>query len=61
MLGAMKKGFIHHYRPLVGVDGCHLKGPHGGILLIAVVIDVNNQIYPLAYALVEKETESFWR
>ncbi|KAL2249690.1 UNVERIFIED_CONTAM: hypothetical protein Sindi_2442700 [Sesamum indicum] len=30
---AMKIGFKEGCRKIIGVDGCHLKGPHGGILL----------------------------
>ncbi|XP_058202730.1 uncharacterized protein LOC131317175 [Rhododendron vialii] len=57
---ALKKGFIEGCRPIIGVDGCHLKGPHGGQLLAAVGIDGNNQIYPVAYAMVEVEEEASW-
>jgi hypothetical protein len=32
-LDAMKKGFIRGCRPFVGMDGCHLKGPYGGVIL----------------------------
>ncbi|KAG5531079.1 hypothetical protein RHGRI_025890 [Rhododendron griersonianum] len=28
--GALKKGFMGGCRPVIGLDGCHLKGPHGG-------------------------------
>ncbi|KAI8546654.1 hypothetical protein RHMOL_Rhmol07G0136600 [Rhododendron molle] len=58
--GALKKGFMEGCRPVIGLDGCHLKGPHGGILLTAVGIDANNCIYPLAYAVVEKEKKKTW-
>lgn len=58
--GALKKGFMGGCRPVIGLDGCHLKGPHGGILLTAVGIDANNCIYPLAYAVVEKEKKKTW-
>lgn len=27
-------GFLNGYRPFIGFDGCHLKGPYGGILLL---------------------------
>ncbi|KAK4405031.1 hypothetical protein Sango_0509600 [Sesamum angolense] len=47
-------------RPIIGVDGCHLKGPHGGVLLTAVSIDPNNNLYPLAYAIVSGETREAW-
>ncbi|XP_070679818.1 uncharacterized protein [Malus domestica] len=29
-LGACKEGFKHGCRPLIGLDGCHLKSQHGG-------------------------------
>ncbi|KAG8371257.1 hypothetical protein BUALT_Bualt13G0068800 [Buddleja alternifolia] len=41
-------GFLVGCRPIIGVDGCHLKGPHGGVLLCAVGIDPNNCIFPFA-------------
>ncbi|KAL0378335.1 UNVERIFIED_CONTAM: hypothetical protein Sradi_3139000 [Sesamum radiatum] len=49
---ALRRGFLSGCRPLIGVDGCHLKGPYGGVLLTAVAIDPNNNLYPLAYAVV---------
>ncbi|KAL0282812.1 UNVERIFIED_CONTAM: hypothetical protein Sangu_2927600 [Sesamum angustifolium] len=49
--GALKAGFRAGCRPIIGVDGCHLKGPHGGILLTAVGVDPNNNLFPIAYAV----------
>lgn len=43
---AMIKGFLGGCRPLIGVDGTHLKGNYGGILLSAVALDGNNEIFP---------------
>ncbi|KAL0342463.1 UNVERIFIED_CONTAM: hypothetical protein Scaly_1908900 [Sesamum calycinum] len=57
---ALRQGFLHGCRPVIGVDGCHLKGPHGGILLTVVSIDPNNNLYPLAYAVVSGETRESW-
>ncbi|GJS50785.1 chloroplast stem-loop binding protein of 41 kDa b, chloroplastic [Tanacetum coccineum] len=37
-----------------------MKGPFPGQVLVAVGLDSNNGIYPLAYALVEAETKSSW-
>jgi hypothetical protein len=34
-LAAMKKGFLEGCRPIVGLDGCFLKGPYKGTLLAA--------------------------
>ncbi|XP_021767772.1 uncharacterized protein LOC110732169 [Chenopodium quinoa] len=38
----------------------HLKGNYGGILLSAVAVDANNEIYPLAYAIVRSEDKETW-
>ncbi|KAG8381383.1 hypothetical protein BUALT_Bualt06G0116500 [Buddleja alternifolia] len=57
---ASKLGFQSGCRPLIGVDGCHLKGPHGGVLLAAIGIDPNNNAYPLAIAVVFRENKDNW-
>ncbi|GKF50230.1 hypothetical protein Tco_0146697, partial [Tanacetum coccineum] len=38
---------------MLGLDGAFLKGLFPGQVLVAVGLDSNNGIYPLAYALVE--------
>lgn len=57
-LGPLKEGFKDGCRPLIGLDGCHLKGPFGGILLTAVGTDPNEGMYPIAWAQVEAENSS---
>lgn len=59
-LSAMKKGFLDGCRPVIGVDGCFLKGPFKGQLLAAVGRDGNNNMYPIAFAVVEAETKDSW-
>jgi len=54
-LDACKQGFKAGCRPLIGLDGCFLKGYYGGKLLSAVGQDGNNQIYVIAYAIVDVE------
>ncbi|XP_021758656.1 uncharacterized protein LOC110723618 [Chenopodium quinoa] len=54
------KGFLRGCRPLIGVDGTHLKGNYGGILLTAVGLDGNNKIFPIAYAIVGQEDKDSW-
>ncbi|XP_019176075.1 PREDICTED: uncharacterized protein LOC109171499 [Ipomoea nil] len=56
---ASKQGF-RHCRPLIGVDGCHLRSGSGGMLMIAVGVDANDSIFPLAYAIVEGEKRESW-
>ncbi|XP_077230119.1 uncharacterized protein LOC143863317 [Tasmannia lanceolata] len=48
-------------RPIVLVDGTHLRGKYLGILLIAIGIDGNNGLYPLAFGVVETENEDSWQ
>ncbi|KAK4397708.1 hypothetical protein Sango_1246300 [Sesamum angolense] len=58
--GAMKDGFKAGCRLIIGVDGCHLKGPHGGILLTAVGVDPSNNLFPISYAVVNRECRETW-
>lgn len=44
----------------MGLDGCHIKGPHLGQLLYAIGIDANNGMYPITYAIVEIENRCTW-
>ncbi|XP_057432753.1 uncharacterized protein LOC130725552 [Lotus japonicus] len=57
---ACRLAFAHHCRPLIGLDGCFLKGVYGGQLLSAVGKDGNNQMFPIAFAIVEAETRDSW-
>ena len=59
-LAPLKEGFLDGCRPIIGLDGCHLKGPLGGILLTAVGTDPNDGMYPIAWAVVEAENNSSW-
>ncbi|KAL4581762.1 hypothetical protein LXL04_006290 [Taraxacum kok-saghyz] len=59
-LGALKTGYMAGRREMLGVYGCFLKGPFPGQILIAVGLDSNNGIYPVAYAVVEAENTSSW-
>ena len=54
-LDACKKGFVAGCRPIIAVDGCHLKAGFGGQLLAAVGKDANDDMYPIAYAICEAE------
>ncbi|GJU20250.1 hypothetical protein Tco_1153592 [Tanacetum coccineum] len=57
-LGALKLGFRACRRDLLGLDNAFMKGPSLGQVLVAVGLDSNNGIYPLAYVLVEAESKS---
>ena len=43
------------------IDGCFLKTFLGGVLLSAVGRDPNEQMYPLAWAVVEGENNESWQ
>ncbi|KAG8368976.1 hypothetical protein BUALT_Bualt15G0102200 [Buddleja alternifolia] len=56
----LKQGFLYGCGPIIGVDGCHLKGPHGGVMLTVIGINPNNNSYPIYYAVVGGETKDLW-
>ncbi|XP_072073915.1 uncharacterized protein [Arachis hypogaea] len=58
---ACKKGFVLGCRPFIGLDGTFLKGFYGGQLLNAIGQDTNNQIFPIAYAVVDSKTRDNWK
>ncbi|XP_014490829.1 sodium/potassium/calcium exchanger 1-like [Vigna radiata var. radiata] len=47
-------------RPIIGLDGCFLKGKYGRELLTAVGRDGNEQMLPIAYVVVEVENKDGW-
>ncbi|XP_021601524.1 uncharacterized protein LOC110606845 [Manihot esculenta] len=49
-----------HCRPVIFVDGIFLYGKYSGCILCATGLDGNNQIFPLAFAIVEKEDSNNW-
>ena len=49
------QGFKLGCRPFIGLDGCHLRGKHMGSMLTVTVLDGNNELYPIAFAVVESE------
>nr|XP_029147047.1 uncharacterized protein LOC114924970 [Arachis hypogaea] len=51
---------FRHCKPLVQVDGTHLYGKYKGALLVAVAQDGNQNIVPIAFAIVEGETADAW-
>nr|XP_025612115.1 uncharacterized protein LOC112705508 [Arachis hypogaea] len=59
-LDAVKKGFLAGCRPIIGVDGCHLKGGHGQQLLVAVGRDPNDNYFSIVVAAVEAEIKDSW-
>lgn len=46
-LVACKHGFVNSYKPMIGLDGCHLKRSSGGQFLIIVGKDGSENIFPI--------------
>ena len=59
-IGELKEGYKATKREILGLDGAFIKGPHTWQILMAIGIDGNNGIYPVAYAIVEAECKSSW-
>ncbi|TYK14840.1 protein FAR1-RELATED SEQUENCE 4-like [Cucumis melo var. makuwa] len=57
--GASIEGW-KYCRPIISVDGTFLKCKFGGIPLTASSQDSNNQIFPLAFAIVDSENDASW-
>ena len=49
-----------HCHPLVLVDGTFLIGKYSGVLMIAVGVDLDNQLVPLTFALAKGENDDNW-
>ena len=57
---AQKVGFLGGCRPIIGLDGCHLKGRFGGQILAATARDANDNIFLVAFAVVEQKNKDSW-
>src|SRR5579859_693644 len=57
--GACAIGFAH-CRPLLGLDGTHIKTRYQGIILAATGIDALGPLFPLAYTVVDAENKENW-
>jgi hypothetical protein len=51
---------FRHCRSVFSIDGMFLLGKYQSTLLIAISVDANNKLVPLAFALVEKENKDSW-
>ncbi|XP_078172766.1 uncharacterized protein LOC144566590 [Carex rostrata] len=47
-------------RPVISIDACFMSGRYEGRLLIACAYDAENQLLPLAFAIVRKEDGENW-
>ena len=58
---ALKTIWRAYCRPIFGIDGCFMKSTSKGQLLAAVGRDANNQIYPVAWGIVQVEDADNWK
>ena len=59
-LDACKNGFKADCRKVVELDGCFFNRATNGELLCALRRDANNQMFPIAWAIVDKENNDNW-
>lgn len=60
-LYACKAGLLRACRPIICIDGCHIKTKYGGQLLTVVGLDPNDCIFPIDMAYVEVEGTETWK
>ncbi|KAK9083685.1 hypothetical protein Scep_030156 [Stephania cephalantha] len=51
---------FRHCRPIIQIDGTFLYGKYKQKLLIATVVDSNSHVFPLAFAIVDEESQDSW-
>lgn len=57
---ALISGFVQGCRPVIGLDGCFLKGKYGGYVLSACGLDAQNCLFPLAIFICNHEDTDNW-
>ena len=58
---SLRKCWKSGCRPIIGLDGCFLKGVCKRQLLATVGLDGDDQMLPIAWAVVDKENKNNWR
>ena len=54
------KAAFMHCRPVISIDATFLTGKYYGCLIIAIGVDAEDQLIPLAFALTEGENNDSW-
>ena len=60
-LDACKRGWLLSCRPIICLDGTHIRTKYGGQILTAIGVDPNDCIYPIALVVVEVECHASWK
>ena len=55
-----KVDFLGGCRLIISLDGCHLKRRFRRQILSAIARDTNDNIFPVAFAVVEQENKDSW-
>ena len=58
---ASKRDFLEGCRPVICLDGAHMKTNFGGILLITIGMDPNDCIFLVSFVVVEMEGTNRWK
>ncbi|KAI9156901.1 hypothetical protein LWI28_013811 [Acer negundo] len=59
-LGSLIRGFRRCMRPVISVDGTHLKGRFRGTMFVTTAQDGNEQVYPIAFGYSDSENNLSW-
>ncbi|KAD3639985.1 hypothetical protein E3N88_29208 [Mikania micrantha] len=59
-IGAAVRSFVNCMRPIIIIDGAHLKDAFKGTMFLAVGMDGNNQILPIAFGVGKNESGDAW-
>ena len=57
---SLARGFVEGCRRVIGLDACFLKSETKGQLMSVVGKDGNNQMFPIAWSVVEGENQASW-
>ena len=57
---AQKLGFLGGCKPIIGLDGCYLKGRFGGQILSTIARDANDNIFTVSFVVVEQKNKDSW-